>query len=96
MSHFIVITGATRGFGRAMALRFATSIPTHVHFSLTGRSESDLDETKQMIKLARDARDWQVSFDSTIADLGDLTRLTLHKFYKLFSVKFPIDFTMNI
>ncbi len=76
----LLITGASRGFGRSTALAFAKRITSHsIHFILTARSSSDLDATVQLIKEARGEVDAGISagdrIDIIVADLSDLSTL---------------------
>ena len=73
MWHYIVITGASRGFGKAIALRFAKIVQSPVHFSLSGRSSKDLEETKNAILNIRS--DMLTKCDTTSADLADVSTL---------------------
>ena len=53
----IVVTGATRGFGKAVALKFANEISGSVRFGLTGRTSIDLEQTKSEILRIREGKD---------------------------------------
>jgi sepiapterin reductase len=74
MWQYIIITGASRGFGKAMALRFAKILRTPLHFSLTGRSIADLENTRTEILSLREGR--ETKCDLVAVDLGDLSQLT--------------------
>lgn len=50
--NFIIITGASRGLGRAIAVSFCKLLNGPTHFVLTGRSLVDLNETKTLIESA--------------------------------------------
>jgi hypothetical protein len=49
MWHYVIITGATKGFGKAVALRIAKVISSPVWFSISGRNSKELEETKNAI-----------------------------------------------
>lgn len=73
MWHYICITGASRGFGKALALRFAKIVESPVHFSLSGLSRADLEDTKKEIMAIRS--DKETKCDITPADLSDISQL---------------------
>lgn len=75
MWQYIVITGASRGFGKALALRLAKILHCPVHFSLSGRSIVDLEATRSEIMVLREGR--ETKCDLTAADLGDLSQLAM-------------------
>ncbi|CAM9383869.1 unnamed protein product, partial [Ectocarpus fasciculatus] len=64
--HLIVITGASRGFGRALAESFARRIKTPLHLVLAARSADGLEETLQSVLDIRDDR--QTDVDVLIMD----------------------------
>ena len=67
----IVITGASRGFGRAVAISFARQIKGACHFILTGRSLEDLETTQQQIEQHR-LQNVDTSVTLLSADLADI------------------------
>lgn len=54
--HLIIITGASRGFGRAVAEAFCRRLKSPMHFILASRSAEDLEETRQIVLKAREDR----------------------------------------
>ena len=71
-SHAIVITGAGKGLGKAIALAFAAQVPSPVHFVLTGRGVADLKQTKLEIQKFREPLALSASFNVVIGDIGDV------------------------
>lgn len=51
---FVLITGASKGFGQAIAARFAEVLGLESHFVLLGRDEKGLETTERMILGWRD------------------------------------------
>jgi len=49
----VVITGASRGFGRAIAISYAKRSTSPLHIVLNGRTKADLEETKFLIENER-------------------------------------------
>lgn len=45
----VIITGASRGYGRAIALAFARAATANLHFVLSGRDESGLAQTQNEV-----------------------------------------------
>ena len=70
----IVISGASKGFGRSCALSFASARKSAIHFVLTGRSEIDLDDTKQLLQNI-DSNISEIQIDLFITDLSNLSTL---------------------
>ena len=73
MWHYIIISGASRGFGKAMALRFAKIIQSPVHFSLAGRSSEELAMTATEITAMRAGK--ETICDVSVVDLADIQKL---------------------
>jgi NAD(P)-dependent dehydrogenase (short-subunit alcohol dehydrogenase family) len=72
----LVVTGASRGFGRALAVVFAGQITKPIHFILSARTAADLDATAQLIKAARTEFSSPSDIIQTIVqDLNDLETL---------------------
>jgi NAD(P)-dependent dehydrogenase (short-subunit alcohol dehydrogenase family) len=53
----VIITGASRGYGRALALAFARRLKTPLHLVLAARSFADLEETQNLVLQLRAERD---------------------------------------
>eukprot|EP01038_Epipyxis_sp_PR26KG_P011059 gene11059-14844_t len=79
-SRLVVITGASRGFGRSIALTIAQVFQNdHLHFILTSRSQVELNETKSIIFKIRENIQHGVSTVCDIfpVDLSDLSSLPI-------------------
>lgn len=72
MKTCIIITGASRGFGRAMAIEFAKVWKCSSHLVLVARNVDDLVATEE---LARTEMTSECKFSQVVADLGDLETL---------------------
>ena len=68
----VIITGASKGFGRAVALAFANSNQP-IHFVLHGRDESDLNATKSLLESVNTSSN---KYDLVIGDLADANYLS--------------------
>ena len=72
---FILITGASKGFGRAVASSFARVLGDGSHFLLTGRDESGLEATEKAILSrevsAGESQSPRFTVTSTSLDLAD-------------------------
>ncbi|XP_077985770.1 sepiapterin reductase-like [Glandiceps talaboti] len=74
---FCLITGASRGIGRGIALAFAKRIGANSLMVLTGRSEEKLQETKRMvIGEPGGEQDKKIEVKIVACDLGDMESLT--------------------
>jgi short-subunit dehydrogenase len=70
----VVITGASRGFGRCLAQAAARALSKHdSHFVLVSRSAAGLTETAEMIK--QSPTGCKLTVQCEAVDLGDLTTL---------------------
>ncbi len=69
----IIITGASKGYGRALATTFAKLALKPVHFVLSGRNLQDLETTATQIKSTATV---EVQCDINVADLSDMNNLT--------------------
>jgi len=76
MTTCVIVTGASRGFGRGVALAFAREVLSPVHFTLCGRSLEDLESTKGEILSARSIEGMDTVVNVCAADLGALANLT--------------------
>lgn len=72
MIHAVVITGASKGFGRALAKAVAHSSEPKVHFVLSGRNQNDLRETESEIRLIRREQELEMSCDIVVGDSSNL------------------------
>ena len=79
----VVITGASKGFGRALALAHASLFTDgrdlRLHFVLTGRSISDLEDSQEAIQtllIERNLCIEEFDIDLCASDLTELDRLT--------------------
>lgn len=70
----IIITGASRGFGQAIAISFAKASRGPLHFVLSGRTLQDLEVTKSAIESLR-GHPLQTQIDIVSADLFDAAGL---------------------
>lgn len=70
----IIITGASKGFGKAIAEQYSELSKAPTHYKLVGRDEDALQTTKQGIEQARNSPDTTV-VDIINADLGDILNL---------------------
>jgi len=66
---YIVISGASRGFGRACAIAFSNSTRENLHFILLGRDSAELQLTKSVLKVDH-------TVDLIISDLAEIDKLT--------------------
>eukprot|EP00953_Heterococcus_sp_UTEX-ZZ885_P017783 9951-Heterococcus_DN1.PRE.2 len=70
----VVITGASRGFGRYVAQAAARALSKHdSHFVLMSRSAVELSETAEIVR--QSVNDSKVTVQCEAVDLGDLTTL---------------------
>jgi short-subunit dehydrogenase len=70
----VVITGASRGFGRCLAQAAARSLSKHdSHFVLLSRSAVELEETADIIR--QPVNESKRTVQCEAVDLGDLTKL---------------------
>jgi len=77
-NYLIIITGASRGFGRAVALSYAklyNNVGDHVHYVLTSRKVQDLQISKEDILDARKGCPVTTSFSLIEGDMGDVDKL---------------------
>ena len=75
---YIIITGASRGFGRALAIDLASKCPQPVHFLLSSgpQSKNLLHNTLEEIINVRRGIPFDTKVDSVTADLSDLDSLS--------------------
>lgn len=88
----VIVTGASRGFGRACAIAYANSQHPKIkqgglHFVLTARSVRDLNETKNMIISAREGNLTEVDiFEADLSSTKNLENIANRIFDSPFSV----------
>ena len=74
---YLVITGASKGLGQTIAITFAKSLKSPVHFVLTGRDVGGLNNTKSFIQEERKGLPEDATvYDLHSADLSDLSNLS--------------------
>lgn len=73
MMQLVVITGASRGFGRAVAESVARATRTATHFILVGRDAAELAETRGIVESSRPGQETVV--DVLVMDLGKMDGL---------------------
>jgi len=71
MITFIVVTGASRGLGKAIAVSFAKAIKNPLHIVLTGRNNDGLQNTRNEVLSSRS----DAICDVVCADLSQLSSL---------------------
>ena len=71
----IIITGASKGVGRAIALACAQGIASPVHFVLGGRNNQELGEVKDEILRLRNLASLDTSCDIVVEDITNISRL---------------------
>ena len=70
----VIITGASKGVGRAVALAFAGQVETPLHFIISGRNQEELVDTKDTILKMRENKastTWKI----VNADLSNMINL---------------------
>ncbi|RYY89806.1 SDR family NAD(P)-dependent oxidoreductase [archaeon] len=71
----VVITGASGGLGRAVALAYATNFPDEdIHYILSGRRVDELKVTEDLI-IQRKTESQQITCKHVFADLSDVSDL---------------------
>lgn len=70
MGKVIIVSGASRGLGRAIVVSFAKSFPCPVFFILLGRDADGLNRTEQLIRAARPGL--KSNFELVVCDLSNL------------------------
>ena len=73
--HAVVITGASKGFGKAIAKAIAGSLEAQVHFVLSGRNLLELNEVRHEVYRLRHEHKLAVSCDIVIGDCSNLLEL---------------------
>ena len=71
MIHAVVITGASKGFGRALAKAVARGSGSNVHFVLSGRDHTDLNEVRSELFEIRQQQNLTTSCDVIVGDLSN-------------------------
>ncbi len=74
MATAIVITGASRGFGRSIAISSAKAVQVPCHFVLSGTNEEELRNTERLLLHARN-EGAPASVDIVVADLSRTSHL---------------------
>jgi len=68
---FVAITGASRGFGKAIAVKFAQKLPSSSVFVLLARNVSDMEGVRnEMQALVKDLKVYVKAFDQGNMDQG--------------------------
>lgn len=75
MIHAVIITGASKGFGRAVAKTVARGSEYDVHFVLSGRDQTELDEARSELFEIRQNQKRAVTCDIIVGDLSNLVQL---------------------
>lgn len=75
MIHTVVITGASKGFGRALAKAIAHSSEPNIHVVLSGRNQSDLNEARNELLEIRHERNKEISCDLVVGDASNMLEL---------------------
>ena len=83
---FVLITGASRGFGQAIAVRFAALVGPESHFLLLGRDVKGLAATKQLILDQASSKNFTVGAKSR-----DLVNAKERDFQELFLDQIPAE-----
>ena len=72
----VVLTGASRGLGRAIGVAFASSIQIPIlRVVLVSRTDEDLCETASLMEAASAKSSTQIDISQVVADLSDLEKL---------------------
>ena len=67
----VIITGASKGYGRAVAKAFAKFIDGNLHFVLSGRDQMELDSLEKEIHTIRINKQHQTSCKIVVADISN-------------------------
>lgn len=75
MRRAIIVTGASRGFGRAIASSLAKSLVKSTHFILAGTSEEELRKTEEIVQnTSKDGV--ETTTELVLADLSQTSHLS--------------------
>jgi sepiapterin reductase len=72
----VIITGASKGFGRAIARAFARLTDGDVHFVISGRNHSDLESLQSELAILREQSSFQTTCDVVTADLSNISDIS--------------------
>lgn len=73
--HLIVITGASKGFGKEIAIAFTKEVKEPLHFILSGRNQQELSDTKNEICNLQKNLAVPVTCNLVIGDITDINKL---------------------
>lgn len=71
----VIVTGASKGFGSAVAKAFAKSCPGSIHFVLSARNQQELNETKCEILQIRHILNLETTCETVLGDITDSKQL---------------------
>jgi len=71
----VIITGASKGLGRAIATSVATTMKGPVHFVLNGRNSSELEQTRSLVESMRNNNDSKTKVTLVLGDLSEIPLL---------------------
>lgn len=71
----VVISGASKGFGSAVAKAFAKSGTPDMHFVLSGRNQQDLRETEREILQIRNNLGLSTTCNTVVGDIENTSQL---------------------
>lgn len=72
----VIITGASKGYGRVIAKTFARLTEGNMHFVLSGRNATELSTLKDEIQAIRSTSSSRTHCEIVSGDIGDTAELT--------------------